>query len=204
MNGEEENRRSFRVNESVYLKYEVISDEEFHEGLDHRKIRLGISDGAQAAMLDLDARLSDTMFRLNGDSEALGKCITLLNDKINAVANQLPAFKESRAALAKLPPQVCDVGADGMVFALEQSLEPGTRVFLRFLLTSDSRYVETFCTVLRNVDVPPGNDVSQLPHAVAVEFHQMSPAQKEILIQHMFNRESETLRMRRLQIERAR
>ena len=29
----------------------------------------------------------------------------------------------------------------------------------------------------------------------------MQPAMRETLIQHMFNRESETLRMRRLQIE---
>ena len=31
----------------------------------------------------------------------------------------------------------------------------------------------------------------------------MKPAQKEILIQHLFNRESETLRMRRLELDEA-
>ena len=40
-----DNRRSFRVTETVYIKYEVISDREFHEGLDRRKLRSGVSDG---------------------------------------------------------------------------------------------------------------------------------------------------------------
>ena len=48
MSNEYDNRRSFRVSETVYLKYERISDEEFKEGLAHRKIRLGLSDGARS------------------------------------------------------------------------------------------------------------------------------------------------------------
>ena len=53
----QENRRSFRVTERVYLKYEVISDREFHEGLEHRKLRQGVSDGIRSTLLDLDVPL---------------------------------------------------------------------------------------------------------------------------------------------------
>ncbi|MDX1515685.1 MAG: PilZ domain-containing protein [Woeseiaceae bacterium] len=199
MNDEQENRRSFRISEPVYLKYEQLTDQEFHEGLDRRKLRLGLDNGASSMLVDLDARLSQAMYLLANESDNLGRCITLLNDKLNVVIDQLPGLKKAKASLAKLPPQTCDVGADGMVFGTDKPLSVGTKLYIQFLLESDSRYVETFCKVVRATD-PPDAD-SGMSYGTAVEFHGMKPEQREILIQHMFNRESETLRLRRLQME---
>jgi hypothetical protein len=201
MSNTQESRRSFRVSESVYIKYEVITDEEFQEGLDHRKIKLGDSDSALAILIDIDARLSEAMFRLHGESEKLGKCMTLLNDKINVVVDQMPGLQKSRAALAHSPPLTCDVGANGIVFPSASKLEPGCKLSVQLLLASDNRFVESFCRVIRVTEPPPGNDAEFLPYGIAIEFHGMSRAQREVLIQHMFNRESETLRMRRIQLE---
>ncbi len=201
MTNGQDNRRSFRVSESVYLKYEVITDDEFHAGLDHRKLKLGIDDGVQAQIVDLDARLSEVMYRLGAENEYAGKCMTLLNDKLNLVLNQLPGMRKTKASLVKQPPQTCDVGADGMVFAAEQALAVGTKLHLQFLLSTDNRFVETFCHVVRQTDSPSADP--KLPYGVAIEFHGMPASQREILIQHMFNLESETLRMRRLQLDAA-
>lgn len=200
MTNGEENRRSFRVNESVYLKYELLSDKEFREGLDHRKIRLGINDGAQSMLVDIESRLSEAMYLLSAESDKLGKCITMLNDKINVVIDQIPGLRKEKSALAMQAPQQCDIGADGMIFATERPIEIGAKLYLQFLLSTDNRYIETFCQVVRVTDAPAGNDPN-LPSGVAVEFLGMKPAQREMLIQHMFNLESETLRMRRLKLE---
>ncbi len=199
MNPEQENRRSFRVSEAVYLKYEILSDKEFHEGLDRRKLRLGLDNGANSMLVDIDARLSQAMYLLSSESGQVGKCITLINDKLNLVIDQLPSLKKAKSSLAKLPPQTCDVGADGMVFGADQALAEGTKLHIQFLLEADNRYVETFCTVLRRTDPPDSN--SGMQYGIVVEFYGMKTEQREILIQHMFNRESETLRMRRLEIE---
>jgi hypothetical protein len=201
MNDGQENRRSFRVSESVYVKYEILDEKEFNDGLEHRKTRLGKSDSAQALLVDIEARLSEAMYRLNGESDQLGKCITLLNDKLNVVVEQLPGLRQSKAALASSLPQTCDVGADGIVFASAEPLEPGTKLYIQLLLASDNRYIESFCRVVRKADTPAGNDEEKLPYGIAIEFQGMKQSQREMLIQHMFNRESETLRMRRLQIE---
>lgn len=199
MTPDKENRRSFRVSESVYLKYDVLSDKEFHEGIDRRKLRLGLDNGSNLMLVDLDARLSQAMYQLTVESDHLGRCITLLNDKLNIVIDQLPGLRKAKSSLAKLPPQTCDVGADGMVFGTEIEIAVGTKLYIQFLLESDNRYVETFCNVVRTTE-PPNSD-NTLPFGTVVEFHGMKSEQREILIQHMFNRESETLRMRRLEIE---
>ena len=200
MSNEQDNRRSFRVSESVYLKYDKLTEDEFREGIERRKLRLGGDDGAQAQLVDIEARLSEAMFLLNGEHSQMGRCITLLNDKLNVAIEQLPALRESKASLARTPPQTCDVGADGMVFSSAEPMQVGDKLSLRFLLSSDNRFVETFGKVVRLTD-PPDTSLPELLYGIAVEFENMPSTQREILIQHMFSRESETLRMRRLEMD---
>ncbi len=197
-----ENRRSFRVSEAVYLKYEKLTEDEFKAGIDHRNLRLGKNDGAQSKLVDIEARLSEAMFLLNGENAAMGRCMTLFNDKLNVVIEQLPGLRKSKAGLAQSPPQTCDVGADGMVFSSQEALSLDDKLHLRFLLSADNRYVECFCKVIRLTD-PPATDRPELTFGIAVEFVDLPSSQREILIQHMFNRESQTLRMRRLELDAA-
>jgi len=199
MNGPE-NRRSFRINESVYVKYEILSEKEFQQGLEHYKLRLGVDDGAQAKLVDIEARLGEAMFLLNAEYGKIGRCMTLLNDKINIVVDQLPTLRETKLSLAKSRPQNCDVGADGMIFSSDRQLAVDDKLHIQFLLSTDNRYIETFCRVVR-LDDPPDSNRPDMPYGIAVEFLDMPPAQREVLIQHMFSRESETLRMRRLELD---
>ena len=199
---DQDSRRSFRVSERVYLKYEIISNDEFTRGLEHRKIRLGRVDGIRSKLVDLDARLEEKLFLLHNESSRLADCMNILNDKVNLIIEQLPELRQSKASLASSDPQTCEIGADGMVFAAEESLDAGTKIALRLLLETDNRYIETFAEVVRETEVPGDTD-SRRPFGIAVQFSGMKPAQREILIQHLFNRESETLRMRRLRLDAA-
>ena len=126
---------------------------------------------------------------LKSESSRVAECIEILNDKLAAVIEQLPEMRESKASLARSEPLTCEIGADGMAFPVQKHIEDGTKLALRFLLESDNRYIETFCRVVRSVD-PAEDTVSTHPFGVAVEFEGMKPSQKEILIQHLFNRAS--------------
>ncbi len=195
-----ENRRSFRVSESVYLKFEKLTEQEFAAGIEHRRIRMGVNDGAQSMLVDIEARLSEAMYLLNGEHGALSRCITLLNDKLNIAINELPSLRAAKSNLANQAPQTCDVGADGLVFSSNEAIQIGDKLYIQLLLAADSRYVESFCEVIRLKD-PPHSHNPAFQFGIAVEFVNMPPAQREILIQHMFSRESETLRMRRLELD---
>ena len=200
MSNEYDNRRSFRVSETVYLKYELITEEEFKGGLSHYKIRLGLSDGANAKLTEIESRLGEAMFLLSKENEQISRCLTLLNDKLNLAISQVPAFREASSSLAKQPPQTCDVGADGLVFSSDKQMQIDDKLYFRFLLSSDNRYVETFASVVRLTD-PPDTSNPAWQYGIGIEFNGMKPELREVLIQHMFNRESETLRMRRLKLE---
>jgi c-di-GMP-binding flagellar brake protein YcgR len=124
----------------------------------------------------------------------------LLSEKLSIVAEQLPSLRKTKASLAASRPQTCDVGADGMVFSSNEKLEEDSKLHLQFLLSSDNRYVETFCRVVRMTESPDTTGQG-FQYGIAVEFLNMPSTQREILIQHMFSRESESLRMRRLEID---
>ena len=200
MNGKD-NRRSFRVVEAVYLQYEKITDSEFRHGIERWKISRGAGLGIRSKLLDIDARFNEKLYLLKTDSVALAECLTLLNEKINTLLDEPPRLRQSKAALANQVPQTCELGAEGMAFGTSEKIELDSKLALRFLLSADNRYVETFCRVVRQVDPPDADEGHQ--YGVAVEFQGMKSAEKDILIQHMFDRESETLRMRRLQMEEA-
>jgi hypothetical protein len=194
-------RRSMRVMESAYIQYEVISEEVFAGGLERYKLRSGKGQGLHSTLMDIDARLDEKLFLVKSSAKHIGECLKLMNDKINAVIQNIPETLESKSSLAQSQPHTCQIAAEGMAFSTEKPLEPGTKLALRFLLEADSRYVETFAVVVRSMH-PAIGATEERPHGVAVEFHGMKPAQTEILIQHMFSQESETLRMRRLELDK--
>ncbi|MEL7187393.1 MAG: PilZ domain-containing protein [Pseudomonadota bacterium] len=196
----DENRRSFRVSEDIYIQHEMITDEEFQAGMEHFKLRRGITSGSAAKLVDVEARLSEAMYLMNGENSAFGRVLVLMNEKLNVAIEELPGFRETKSSLAKQPPQKCELSADGLVFSSESIMHEGDKIYLRMLLSSDNRFVESFCRVVRIAEAPDTSDPNR-NHGIAVEFVKMPPAQREILIQHMFSLESETLRMRRLQLD---
>lgn len=195
-----DNRRSFRIIESALLKYDVIDDVEFSQGLTAWKIRQGAPSSIRSKILDMDARFDTLLYRVKLDVPAAASAIELLNDKLNVVLEALPEFRQSREALANQPPQLCELSAEGMVFGSNEMLAPQTKLRMRFLVISDNRFFETFCRVIRTVDATNAED---RPHkySVAIEFYWTNSAERETLIQHLFSKQSQTLRLRRKQSE---
>lgn len=198
MTNGKENRRSFRISESALLQYEILGQTDFENGLDRWNVRSGTPSCVRSKVLDLDSRLNEVMYRVKNDTPAAYSALELLNEKMSLVLELLPEFSQFKQALADQPAQICELSTEGMIFGCKELLRPQTKLLLRFLLVSDSRFFETFCRVIRNVDEV---DIDTGPHnyRVAVEFHEMRTADREILIQHLFSKQSESLRLRRKQ-----
>ncbi len=193
-----ENRQSFRITESVLLQYEVIDEAEFEKGLKRWKVQRGGASGTRSKVLDLDARLDELLFSIKNNEPTICDAIKLLNEKLDFVLESLPEFKQTKDALASQPAQTCELSAEGMVFGSTELLPPRTKLLLRFLLISDNRFFETFAAVVRAVDV---DDADSQSYRIAVAFHDMKTAERELLFQHLFSKQSETLRLQRKQAE---
>jgi len=200
MTNSNENRRSFRISESALVQYEVIQQADFEKGLERWNIQAGTPSGVRSRVLDLDSRLDELLYRVKIDTPATHGALELLNQKLRIILELLPEFRHSKQALANQPARMCELSADGMVFGCDELLRTQTKLLLRFLLVSDNRFFETFCHVIENFD--DGDvDTGRHKYRVAVEFHGMNAAEREKLIQHLFSKQSETLRLRRKQSE---
>ena len=49
-----------------------LTSTEYEDGLEHRKVQLGDNESTQAMLVDIEARLSEAMYRLNSESETVG------------------------------------------------------------------------------------------------------------------------------------
>ena len=200
MNDSTEKRRSFRIIEPALVQYQVIDDEQFAKGIARWRIRQGEPASIRSKVMDIDARLDELLYRVNNDSQPTCDALKLLNEKIDVVAQALPEFTSLKEDLASQPSQTCELSAEGMAFGANEPLSPGTKLVLRFFLISDNRFFETFCHVVR---LSEGDAAASAPYKyrVAVEFDGMDSAEREVLFQHLFSKQSETLRMRRIQSE---
>ena len=174
MTATRENRRSFRIEETAFLSYDRISDLDVRQGIERWKMSQGSSIGIRSKLLDLDSRFNEKLFVLKSESVALAECLHLLNEKIVTLMDEMPGLKESKEALVKKPSQTCELSADGMLFGTNETLNPDTKLAMRFLLSTDNLYVETFAKVVRTVTAPI-DDSPPFPYGVAVEFLGMKP-----------------------------
>ena len=197
MKDERERRRSFRVVEYVHLDHQLISDREFQEGRARRNAKRGGVDGLCSTLLDLDARLAEQLYLLRATSATAAECISILDRKLTAIVERIPEIRQQKTSLAAREPQRCELGADSISFGTSEEIEAGRHLAIRFLLGATHRYIETFGTVIRQTPAPDPED-GRHPHGVVVEFHGLEAPQREIIIHHLFCREAEALRARRL------
>ena len=140
MTNGKENRQSFRISESALLQYETISEADFKKGLESWNIRVGTNSCIRPRVLDLDSRLEEVMYRVKNDAPPTYDAIELLSQKIDIVLELLPEFSQSKQALGNQPAQICELSAEGIAFGCDELLHPQTKLLLRFLLVSDSRF----------------------------------------------------------------
>ena len=200
MNRHRERRRSFRVTETVLLDIQHLSEAEFNKGIDRWRLRTGGSSGLRTRVIDLDSRIDEALLRVGKDVPGIAEIARLLNEKINTVMEALPEFQETRNDLVMRPAQDCEIGSEGMLFGTDEDLSVGTRLLVRFLVLPENRLFESFARV-RRTKAAESDELGPFSNHVAVEFHGMNAAERENLIQHLFMKQTQVLRLRRKEAE---
>lgn len=195
-------RRSFRIREQAFIRYRALSEQEFERHRRNAAAPVGNKFRLHARMVDLEARFRDAYTRLGKVPAPIKDCLSALNDKINLLLDDQPDRKAAMEKLAQGPALTCEIGATGVRFDGETQLAEGAKIFIQIMLPADRHYLECVAVVRR--EKSPLNDDPQRPHGMAAEFVGLSEAESELLIKHLFQRESESLRMRRLQFDRER
>ncbi|MEL7024044.1 MAG: PilZ domain-containing protein [Pseudomonadota bacterium] len=192
-------RRSFRIRENAFIKVQILGDSEYAAILESRALQEPSQFGDHARLVQLESRFQEAFTLLGSAPQPVRECLETLNAKLNLLLDAQPDRQAAMRELTDGHALTCEIGATGVRFDHDSELAEGTKLFLRILLTADRHYLETAATIRRCPETI--NNDPQRPYGVAAEFVGFSEAESELLIKHLFQRESESLRMRRLKLE---
>lgn len=193
-------RRAFRIRESAHVRYEVLGRDEYIDIVENRALKMPTRFGNQARLSALEAHFQEQFALLGKAAVPMRECLRVLNDKLNLLLDEQPERHAQLKALTERHAETCEIGALGMRFDIREEIPMDSKLYVQVLFTSDRHYLET-PAVVRHVTKPLNAEADGVIGSVGVEFVGITEAETELLIKHLFQRESESLRMRRLSMD---
>lgn len=190
-------RRAFRLKELVRIDYATVSEKEWIQRLEKNLGSTAHTSGLDAKLMEVDAQFRPALLKLKQSAPIAAECVEFLNEKLQLVADKVMHLEQQKNPIFNKPVQLCDLSSNGMYFAAPHGMSVDSRLMLKFLLVSDSQYVETLAKVVR-CDSPEDSDLDDEGYKIAVEFVGMRETDREMLIRHMLSRQSEDIRTARL------
>lgn len=185
----EERRRYFRINDSIGISYRKLSEDEVNA---HETI-LGEPLQPLSRLSDINRQLDGLISQLEGESPAVAKALTLLDQKLNGMIYQMELESDLVQNIAYKIKEV-NLSACGMAVEIEDDLEKGDRLVMELTLGSERSPVVTGGLVVAS---QPGSEDGM--RYIRMDFFGMSHIDQEKLIQHMVKRQSVLLREERQQ-----
>lgn len=191
-----EKRNAFRIGELIRLAVEEISDDEWETRLSLLAGSTSTTESIRSAVEDLSVNIGRKLIAVNRISSTVAATLELMNNKLDLVVEHLAAQQSQRADLGPGTTRACELSATGISFPTSRTLSIGQKLHLRLSIVTDTFYFETLGQVTRHSTDPETGD-----RVVAVQFYGLRDLDKDKLIKHLLNRQSESIRAKRLNVE---
>ncbi|MDN5870783.1 MAG: PilZ domain-containing protein [Nitrococcus sp.] len=183
-----ERRENFRVNDEVLLAYQGLSRQEVE--LRRRQYAQDMSSAFTLAQEMDELRQQTAVLRRQAEQESpvSAQLIETLDRKLDRVIEVLMMHELG----SQCPePVAVDIGADGMGFGATQAFEVGQALDIRLMVPSTGFGLHTFAQVVRC-----GESGKRDGFTVGVRFQFLRSSDRELLAQHLLQRQSMLLRER--------
>lgn len=191
-----ERRRYFRIKDQVALKYRVISEQEYADAVagmpEPRPGLMSLANSFAAST----RQIAPTVRRIRELHPEICRYLGMVNEKLDMLAR---AFSIAESEMAGWPTQRICLSAGGLSFDAQSSLPDRARLKITLVLFPSLVHIIALATVVRCRT--RCND--EVGHRIAVEFTDITEEDRELLIQHIVQRESRRLRARRLEAQQA-
>lgn len=192
-----ERRRYFRIKDQVALKYRVISEQEYADAVGGMpEPRPGLMSLANSFAAST-RQIAPTVRRIRELHPEICRYLGMVNEKLDMLAR---AFSIAESEMAGCPTQRICLSAGGISFDAQSPLPGGARLKITLVLFPSLVHIIALASVVR-CRSSCNNGVG---HRIAVEFTDITEEDRELLIQHIVQRESRRLRARRLEAQQAR
>ena len=188
----DERREYFRIDDEVTLEMRVISEVEMEEVLSRISDEVPDRFTTAASFASTSRQMRGLLHNLSQSSPDLSLCLQTLDKKLNLLAQLLVA--ESIDDSGKGMRQV-SLSAGGLAFNHDQELRVGDLLETRLVLFPSLTGV---LTVSRVVQCERSKEpLGGMTWRVAVEYQFIRESDRDLLVKHILDRQTEQLRARR-------
>jgi PilZ domain len=189
-----ERRNFFRIDDSVSMSYQQISEQELEGRIGQMDMELEGNFTVMGNIASINQNMAVIMHRIEGDEPDIAAYLKAINKKIDILGRALISTDNY---LTDQSAQPVNLSASGMAFYTSKPLDTGIMLELRLLLMPSFTGIITFCEVVgcdRVDDVGEG-----FSFFTRVNFTHMRENDRDLLIRHVIKRQGEFLRKRREQ-----
>lgn len=178
----DEQRRYYRINDVVMLRYRVIESGRPHGGdTDHIATEAGVSSGA--LLEEIDRELSQSLNAVWQESAAVAQALGLLNRKLSVIAAEALEYEETGAH--SYEDAMVNISGCGMAFGVKVLLEKDTRLQLHLILRPSQTTLAIRGTV---IGCDKRLSSAKTPYWARINFDKDQQTQEQ-LIQHVVKKQ---------------
>ena len=183
---DEERRRYFRIDDTVGITYEIVSEAEAKqwEVEMHQP-----SHSSHNQLHQVERRLQILIDKLRVQNPEYAEAVELLNIKLNTLKqvqmDELPYHRGPRI-------KKVNISACGMSFDDRDKISPGQKLYMDITLIPSDLHVYTLAEV---IDCHESGDNLE-GWTVRVDFYGMSSQDEELMVQHIVKRQGKLLSAR--------
>ncbi|MCO6440354.1 MAG: PilZ domain-containing protein [Nitrococcus mobilis] len=189
----EDRRENFRITDEVLLDYRRLPRQEVAL---RRQAHARDASSAFALVHEMnELRQQTAILRRQAEQESavIARLIEHLDRKLDRVIGVLMMHELG----SRCPqPIAVDIGADGMGFSTTEVFEVGQTLDIRLMMLAAGLGLHTFAQVVRC-----GESGKQSGFRVGVQFQFLRDYDREVLVQHLLQRQSMLLRQRKQELE---
>lgn len=185
-------RQFYRIDDDVALKYRVVRREELDSALS--RLKEGYHDllGVASAFADMNVKMNHALDKCRQETPEVALYLEGLNEKLDTLIHLLAV---SDAGLPNRPTHRVNLSASGIRFNAREDIPQGTSLEIKMVFFPSFLCMMSFGTVVRCARAQ--NTAPGYPYDIAVEFLYIRERDRELLVRHVLQKESTTLRAAR-------
>ena len=187
-----ERRNFFRVDDSISLSYQEISDGELEDRKEQIAIELEGNFTVMSSIASINQNMALVMHRIESAEPDVAEYLKAINNKIDILGRALLSYDND---MVEQPAQPVNLSASGLAFYSSEPVTRGALLELRLLLVPSFTGIITFGEVV-GCD-PVDEAVGGFSYFVRINFMHMRENDRDLLIRHVVKRQGEMLRKRR-------
>ncbi len=190
----DDRRRYFRINDNVILNYRVVDQASMELGVIQLKSNRMGREHSQSALLGMETRLQELIMLIGRGSPHVAEALDLLNKKTSLVERMLNAERDNiDDGTLQRPSSEVSLSAGGLSFDSDTALDDGEYLEVELILLPEYTYIKAYGKV-----VSCSREEGQEPLRIGVDIEYMREDDREEMIRHVLNRQTQLLMEKRL------